>query len=521
VHIQDFLFGEGSFFIVLDLPCADVVSQGAMSFTTFPARPSRARADLPKTIAPYVSHVMDPDWPVRNPWIQPALVPIGEPADERQWEAIERTPSVSAAIRARKARLLGDGVVLEPGEGDGAEELHEWWSWVLQELPLTAILDTALRSVARGWQPFENVGAFREMDGRRYFIPVKVEDALSWHFSWTGRGDLIFCPGGTIEAKGYRRRALPAQMKWWTPRCGVVKNPYGRPMHYDYLARSWAYVELCDAGFAAIKQSQGFLKIAHDLGLGQAITEGDRVKIEETRAYLLEIIAELQASGILLAPIEWDADWVALTSALDGWIKLWRWFDDGASSYYSGGNLQSMVSGNTGSRAVGEVQERLALALAAGDGACIEHEFRAGLLRPWTAFNASIIAPQIFPGTGITPRAEDIPLAVLPRLSFKALHRIGPDALELLRTFADIGVVDGEVENDDEGEERQVLTGARVDVDHHLDLAGWRLLAEDDVSSFLDLAKTDPPPMVTPAAAAGGQLPEDSEGPAEAIDEDG
>lgn len=457
------------------------------------SRPTRSGgADLRKPIAPWTTHVIDPDLALPNPWIAPVLVPAGEPVDEREWIRIERNAAISGALRARKARLLGDGVVLEAGQSEGSEELFDWWSWVLEELPVEIVLDIAFRIIWRGWVPFEIIGDDRVRDGRQYFVPAQMRDALSWHFRWTGRGDLVFCPG-IAPPKGYRMDRLPGMLKWWTPRAGSLSNPYGCPMHADYMSKAWAFGELSDAGFVQIKQSMGFLHVTHRFALGDALSGGDVAKLEQIKADIMKMQTELQASGILFGPSDVELKWVELISAIDKWVNFFRWADDVARAFYQGGNLSTMVSGATGSLAAGEVQERQGLALAAVDAGILESQFRSGFLRPWSARNAAIIAPRAFPGIGPVPALEDVPLEAVPRLSFKALHKIRQEDIELLRTFAEIGVIDagaksnGRSEDDAEGSPKSRL--ARVDAEHHLRLGRWRLLSEEQDGATLDLSR--------------------------------
>lgn len=476
-----------------------------MSFIS--SRPTGAGGtDLRSQIAPWVTHAIDPDLALPNPWIAAVLVPPGEPVDEREWIRIERNAAISGALRARKARLLGDGVVLETGQGDGSEELFDWWSWVLEELPLESILDIAFRVIWRGWVPFEVVATDRVRDGRKYFVPSQMRDALSWHFRWTGRGDLVFCPGIALP-KGYRMDLLPGQLKWWTPRAGSISNPYGYPMHADYMSKAWAFGELSDAGFVQIKQSMGFLHITHRFALADALSGGDVAKLEQIKADVLKMLAELQASGILFGPADLEVKWVELISAIDKWVNFFRWSDDVARAFYQGGNLSTMVSGSTGSLAAGEVQERQGLALAAVDAGILESQFRSGFLRPWSARNAATIAPQAFPGTGPVPSLDDVDLEAVPRLSFKALHKIRQEDIDIVRTFAEIGVIDtgqesnGQSEDNIEDSPKSRL--ARIDVEHHLRLARWRLLSEEQDGATLDLSRNRQLAGGLPAVARG------------------
>ena len=482
-----------------------------MSAITFPSRPTRSSSDIRREIAPSSSHAIDRDQMLPNPWIPPAFVPKGEPVDEREWLRIERNAAVSGALRARKARLLGDGVVLEPGEGDGSEELFEWWKAVLEELPMMTILDLAFAIIPRGWRPFENVGADRQIEGRQYFVPVQVTDPLSWHFRWTAGGDLIFCPP-LEQPKGYRMRTLSAMLKWWAPKAGSLSNRYGYPMHADYQERYWSFTELSDAGLVQIKQAAGFLKVKTPFALGKALSSGEVERLSQLRTAIEDMMRVLQATGVLVEGDDMLTEWVSLVAAIDKWISLFRWFDDVARGFYQGGNLSTMVSGATGSLAAGEVQERQGLSLAAVDGTIIEQEFRAGWLRPWSARNAAIIAPAAFPGVGMTPRLEDVPLVAVPRLSFAALHKIRPEDLELLRLFTEIGVIDAEEASEevgpgDEEAARPADRLARIDADHHLRMSRWRLLAEGEAGATLDLARKEMPAALSPAVP--GALPDD------------
>lgn len=447
----------------------------------FPSRPSRGISILNRELTSWTSRVPDPsrrewrDWPVENPWIPAGILGPEDYPDERHWLAMERDPAIKGAMNTRIAHLLGGGVRLERGEGDGAEELFDFWSWALPELPMMTIYAIALRSKFRGWECFETRGAWREWEGKRVYVPAVLYDGLTWQFRWTVGRDLAHMPGGAINAL-YRMQTLPAQMKWWTPRCGGLSNPYGEPMHGYYCILDYAARQLSESGLVQIGQAQGFLKVAHTLGLDGEMTSQDEAISRAAIAKLKNILAELRASGILWVPEGWDVSWEALTAAVAEWRDLFRYFGDEARSYYSGGNLTSQVSGSTGSRAIGEVQERQALRLAQLDAQELAFSIRSWM-RAWSAWNAETLSSS-FRAQGLTPSLLDVPMAAVPRLVFRGLNRLRKEQIDFVLAMSKIGV---------EGD-------LSTDAAELFDRAEIPLLDEDQDGPTLDLAKQVPPP---------------------------
>ena len=462
-----------------------------MSLTIFPQRPSRAASDHRRSLTTYTTRIVDPsdpqwrDQPVPNPWLPPEILEDGGWMDERVFIGVERNPAVKGAMASRIAKLLAGGVRLERGEGPGAAELHDVWSEHLAELPMTTLIALAMRGIFRGHEIFEAQGAWVPWSGKRgrplLFLPVVLRDALTWQFRFTAGRDLIYQPGG-LATKGWRMEALPARMKWWTPCYGSLGNPYGEPLHGYYLFRDYVYRKLSDAGFVQIRQAQGFLKVVHDFASpGSDLSAEGEVLSAAAVAKIRSIIDDLQATGVLWQPAGWDVGWEALSGAVDGWIRVFNYFDDDARSFYSGSNLATQARGTATGRAGGEVQERSVMDLAKVDAEMFGEQFR-GFMRAWSAFNASRISRDFQPSAA-TARLDDVPMRAVPRVNFRGLSKVRTEDLKALEIVLKTGVVPAE-----DG------TATRVDVNELLDQIRVPLLDEDQDGPTLDLSRQVPAP---------------------------
>ena len=457
----------------------------------------RRRSDLGRAITPYTSNIVDStertqrDLALENPWIGVAVVPEGAVADETHWLTMESDPAVSGAIATRIAQLLGGGVSLQAGEGDGAQELLEFWEDHLAELPLVTMSVLGLMSFFRGWRPFELVGANRPWNGQTVFAPIVVRNALSWHFRWTVGRDLFYRPGGFVFAADrppYRMNLLSAQMKWFVPAMGDLSNPYGFPIHRNWMGMDVAHRELNDIGMSHIRTSNGVLTIEEGGQLGANFTAQEEAKIQAVGARVKSFIDEMQSGGALVKPEGWNVDWLALPSAVGGWVGLFEFFRAAAMSYYAQSNLSTSSLGSSASRALVQVQDQVGRRTAKLDACQYQEQFRRWL-RAWSAANASVIAPNAFPGTGIRPRLLDVPLRAVPHLVFNSLNRITADDLAVLSAIHDIGVEIPEGLTEEEKKAARVMVPIKEMLASHT----FPIAKEDHVGAILDFSKKPAP----------------------------
>lgn len=485
-----------------------------MAIANRPVALPRRRGDLARGITPYTSLVIDQtnrvtrDMILENPWIEPAAVPLGSVADETHWLTMESDPAVSGAIAARIAQLLGGGVKLEAGEGEGAQELLEFWEDMLGELPLVTMSALGLMAFFRGWRPFEIIGANRPWNGRTAFAPVVVRNALSWHFRWTVGRDLVYRPGGAFGLTGriYRRSGpggmptgLGGLMKWFCPAMGDLSDPYGFPLHRNWMAMDVAHRELSAIGMTHIRMSQGVLKVDEGEGLGDAFNEQDEAKIQAVAARVKSFIDEMQSGGAIVKPAGWDLDWLALPQAVGGWVGLFEFFRNAALSYYAQSNLSTSASGASGNRALALVQDAVGRRVAKLDACQYQEAFRAWL-RAWSAANASVVAPGAFPGIGVRPQLLDVPLRAVPHLVFNSLNRITSEDLAVLTAVREIGVEMPEGLTEDEERAARIM----VDVNSMLRTHNFRMVGENEVGAILDFStQTVPPGMLSETSEPG------------------
>ncbi len=468
---------------------------------------TRARGDLRVGFTPYTSAVgssLSPqtrDWPLENPWIPASAVPKGQPVDEQHWLLMETDSSVFGAISARIATLLGGGVALEAGEGEGAEELLEFWEDQLAELPLVTMSALGLMSFFRGWRPFEIVGAQRPWRGRSVFAPVLVRSSLSWQFRHTVGRDLWYRGGLGIDRKLFRRRILGGQMKWFCPAMGDLGNPYGFPIHRNWMAMDMAYRELSAIGMAHIRMSQGVLVVDEGGDLASAFNDDDKARIKKVGDSVRAFIDEMQAGGALVRPAGWNIDWLALPSAVGGWTGLFEFFNAAARSYYNMSNLSTSATGASGNRALAAIQDQVGRRVAKLDACQYLESFRVWL-RAWSSANASIIAPKAFPGSGTRPQILDVPLRAVPHLVFLSLNRLTADDLAVLNAVATIGVTVPEGLSDSDRKAAKVLVKVKSILRTH----NVPLFDEGQVGGILDLSRKEAPP---PPIAAGPQVVEE------------
>lgn len=478
---------------------------------------TRARGDLRRSFTPYTSLFGDTTAPqtrdleVENPWIPSAAVPPGDPIDERHWLTMESDPSVSGAIAARIASLLGGGVSLEAGDGDGSEELLAFWEDQLAELPLVTMSALGLMAFPRGWRPFEITGAHREWEGKVVFVPVRVKSSLSHMFRHTVGGDVWYREIGFGSAgRLYRRKTLGGQMKWFMPAMGDLGNPYGFPLHRNWMAMDMAYRELSAIGMSHIRMSQGVLIINETSGkLTTALTNDDKIKVSNIADNVKSFIDSVQAGGAIIKPEGMNVEWLSLPDAVGSWKDLFEFFNNAARTYYAMSNLSTSATGASGNRALASVQDSVGRRVAKLDACQYLESFRAWL-RAWSSANASIIAPRAFPGTGTMPRLLDVPLRAVPHLVFKSLNKLTADDLSVLETVSRIGVTVPEGATDDERQAAQVLVKVKAMLKAH----NLQMFDDDQVGAILDLSRKEMPPTPFPAdPQAMLDDPEDEEPP--------
>lgn len=488
----------------------------------FPTRP--ARADLRRDVAPWTSlapapvHQIDKDMTFENPWIDPSHVPPGLPCDERHWSWMESDPAISGAMAQRIATLVGGGVELAQGEGPGSEALFDHWSWVLGSLPLVSVAKLALRSTFRGWQIFEVRGAIRERDGKQLFVPVVLRNALTWQFRWTLGRDLVFQPSG-IPVVGYRRQTLGGQMKFWAPAFNDLSNPYGYPLHGVYSRTNFSYLEQLHKGLVQIKRAQGFMEVSSGVPKFDAEGKVTAANVAQHAAFIQSLrdnITLLDSDSVVVNSTGVPFKWVELTAAVATWLDLFKWYTQGARSFYSGGDVLTQSAGASANRSTSETQERQSLNLGSCDAQEFIEDFRSGFLHPWSIPVAGILDPQAFPGVRVRPSLADVPMAAVPIVIFRSLNKTTPEMLELLASLKEIGMV----ENKDatEGEEGG---DSLIRIDARKLFAGAKLplVSEDFDGPIMDLSMR-PQETFMPPPGVPRQFGMQNPAPGEELEED-
>lgn len=463
--------------------------------------PPRRRGDLARPVTTYTSNFAGPldrrqrDTEVENPWIERAAVPDGFPVDETHWLTMETDPSVSGAMAARIAQLLGGGVKLEAGRGEGAQELLAFWEDQLAELPLVTWTTLGLTSFFRGWRPFEIIAANRIWEGKPVFVPTQVKSSLSWHFRHTVGGDLVHRPAGMFGAMSqpYRRKTINGQAKFFLPTMGDLGNAYGFPLHRNWQWMDVAYRELSAIGMTHMRTSSGVLMVDGVSDLTGAFTDHDEAKIKSVAARVMSFINEMQSGGAVVKPPGWIVDYLAQPQAIGGWKELFEFFRSAAMTYYAQGD-QTMSSQGGGSEARSRVQDAVGRRVAKLDACQYQEAFRS-FLRAWSSINAPSVAPKAFPATGPRPQLLDVPLRAVPHLVFTSLNRLMADDLAVLNTVHNIGVTMPEGLTAEEKKAAQI----QVDVASALTTHNLRLVNQGEVGAILDFSKKPAPPTPFPA----------------------
>lgn len=430
-------------------------------------------------------------WEVPNPNIPL----VGDLAfhDERIWAVMFSDPVVAAAVESRRTMVLGGGWHLEPGTGDGSEELFQTWSRVLEEHKTSTLVWRTLLSRFTGWSPFEVVGGLRRIEGRDLFVPVKIKNAIPQEFRWTARGpNLVWRPPGLPPVR-YLMRFLQPTMKWFTPAPGALPgHPYGHATLGDLILHNYAGTLLMDQGRVQMSRAVGYLQAVRETvsdlnkqagGLGSK----DAKRTEAMAKEIQEVIHHWQATGVLIVPPGWSFSWEALPSAVRDWLNLFTYQDDRVRELLVGGTSSGRNSDSSGgSRSASEVDERSALRRAKIDAEQACEEIRMRLFAPWSEWWGDQIHPA-FAGTDPNRQGGNVPAAALPRISFPALH---PPDLEVLAALKSAGVK-GEM---------------RIAAEDLARSGNLNLIPDGEEGPFMDLKKSAPPSPIGP------ELPESRPG---------
>lgn len=432
-------------------------------------------------------------------------IPVGSGVDlrytdERLWEWMFSDVVVAAAADSRRTMVLGGGWQLSPGEGDGAEELFQVWSEILQGHKMSTLIWRVLLSRFTGWAPFELVGGLRKIDGRTLFVPIRIKSAIAHEFRFTATSNLVWRPPGILP-QGFNMRTVQAQMKWFTPTPGALPgHPYGHPVLGHLILHNYSSDVLQVQGRVSLSRAAGFLKASRTDGkiLSNSASGLDAKSAASTLAImkdLREFLDLFQSSGVLIEPRGWKIAWESLVPAIEGWLSIFRYQDDGTSRYLLGGTSSGRSSDSSGgSRSASEVDERTALRLAKIDAAQACEEISTRLFHPWTVWWGDQIH-STFRRTGDRPRLQDVPLAALPKISFPSLDV--PD-LESLAALKATGVK-GDL---------------KIDAADIARAGNLNLIPEGEEGAFIDLEKQAPP------SPLGPELPEERPDPPDDEDED-
>ena len=290
-------------------------------------------------------------------------------------------------------------------------------------------------------------------------------------------------------------------MKWFCPAMGDLGNPYGFPLHRNWMAMDMAYRELSAIGMAHIRMSQGVLVVDEGGDLASAFNDDDKARIKRIGDNVRAFLDEMQAGGSLVKPAGWNVDWLALPSAVGGWTGLFEFFNNAARSYYNMSNLSTSASGASGNRALAGVQDQVGRRVAKLDACQYLESFRVWL-RAWSSANASIIAPKAFPGAAMKPQILDVPLRAVPHLVFLSLNRLTADDLAVLNAVATIGVTVTEGLSESDRKAAEVLVKVKSILRTH----NVPLFDEGQVGGILDLSRKEAPP---PPMAADPQVVEE------------
>ena len=438
-------------------------------------------------------------WEIPNPNIPL----VGDLAfrDERIWPVMFSDPVVAAAVDSRRTMVLGGGHHLEPGEGDGSEELFQTWSRVLEEHKTSTFIWRTLLSRFTGWTPFEIVGGLRRIENRDLFVPIKIKNAIPQEFRWTARGpNLVWRPPGLPPVR-YLMRFLQVRMKWYTPAPGALDgHPYGHATLGDLILHNYAGTLLMDQGRVQMSRAVGYLQATRDkvsdlksqaAGLGAK----DAIATEKIAEEIQAVIQHWQATGILIVPKNWSFKWEALPSAVTDWLSLFTYQDDRVRELLVGGTSSGRTSDSDGgSRSASEVDERSALRRAKIDAAQACEEIKLRFFLPWSEWWGDQIHPSF---VRIDPNRQGgkVPAAALPRISFPALK--APD-LEILAALKATGVK-GEM---------------RINAEDLARSGNLNLIPEGEEGAFVDLQKSAPPSPIGP------ELPEERPGVSDEGDPD-
>lgn len=421
--------------------------------------------------------------------------------DERLWDLMATDPVIAASQDSRRTMVLGGGWRLNPGEGEGSEELFQVWSAVLHQHKTHTLIWLTLSTRFPGWQPFEIVGGLRKIDGRTLFVPVKIKSALAHEFRFTATSNLIWRPPG-LPAQGFNMGSLQAQMKWFLPTPGALPGrPYGRPVLGHLIPHHDSSTFIRDQGRVQLVRAAGFLKAERRGGdplkvAAAGLNDKEAAATEAIAGDLRDVLSTFHATGVLIPPPGWNITWESLVPAIEAWLSVFRYHDDLTREHLLGGTSSGRSSSSSGgARASMEVDERTKLRLAKIDAAQACEEISSRLFRPWSAWWGDQVHPA-FRRTTDRPRLEDVPATALPRLSFPSL--MVPD-LDVLAALREAGV---------EGE-------MKIDAEDLARAGSLNLVPEGEEGPFVDLQKQAPP------SPLGPEMPEDRpEPPDDEADED-
>lgn len=410
--------------------------------------------------------------------------------DERAFDAMRQTGPVGAAEQHRITSLLGEGWRLRKGTGDGAEEMHSFWSAALAELDTAAILRDALKMELEGWKVFECVGDIRQWEGRDVFMPVAVAEVDSWDFRYTRSGDLVDL-AGRASGSGRHERWLTstnpvARAKWWRPSFGSSRGAYGDALGVKLAPTFLSLLNAMIQGFAQALRAQGFLMVERDGG--GAVEKQTRSQYRDDRpvlsATIREALSELSSTGMLQVPSGYRVSWEALESAIPHWIDLWNYFADAARELIQGATLTSSLTGPNGARALGDTHREGEKDIVSCDAHLLAGQLNRFLM-PWSQLNADAIFrfPRDRRGLAV------ISAASLPRFEFAAVDVATPAeqqaAAERMRLAKDMNIGG---------------PPARVDAGTWIRTGRVEFLPEDseDVTAF-EFAEAEPmPPELRP-----------------------
>lgn len=379
----------------------------------------RAAAPLPTGLAKRLSvevrrPVLDsfPFYQLRGIDVEPLADPVlvrrlGQYDDHREYQAMNRDPSVAEAWRHVETEILNEGFEIQigPSRTPAAQRLERFAQFLWSRIPIEqrrVLIMRSLDAAKWGWQPFQVLPDFKaKFEGADVWLPRRVVEKPVWHFRWglqddDGRRPLIFLPNqAATEPVVYDPDAV--RLGWLTPSYGSTNIPYGDEYVYSRVWLLWQALKIIrQSFFQGMPRSFGLLQVTRRQGAASAPTASGGVDWDQVTDDIQQIIDVYNSLNVAVEVGDYQLQVLANLNFIEAGDQAVTSLERSIRLGIVGETLTSDV-GDSGSRALGTVHAGVRSDYAGAIAGSTAEPMVSGLFEVYSRANFGDVDPDDLP----------------------------------------------------------------------------------------------------------------------------